>query len=129
MKSAHDLSTAPSEPARTRLGISDLPYSLDTAKMARIERAVRLCPLTVADRTRPGFTRADWRDLMRKVVIRLFPHAYIYAGGSHIAVHATPPFVSSINRYGRPQHPDLDGQAGICLFRIIEIKLPANTQP
>ena len=73
MKSAHDLSTAPSEPARTRLGISDLPYSLDTAKMARIERAVRLCPLTVADRTRPGFTRADWRDLMRTVVIRLFP--------------------------------------------------------
>jgi hypothetical protein len=57
----------------------------------------------------------DWRPIYKKWFQRIFPHAWIYTGGRHLAVHASPP--------ANPNHHrnEPDGEAGRLLFRVIEI--------
>lgn len=97
----------------TSLVIVDCRSSLDAQLMARIAKAAALCPLQVPDKQNPFRIRADWRDLLPRFVSRMFPHAWIYRGGRHIAVHASPP---RKDEFGRVQDPE----AGVCLFRIVE---------
>lgn len=98
---------------KTKLALADYSGGLDERIMRRVERAVRLVPLEVPDKKRAGLIRADWRDLLPRFLQRVFPHAWIYRGGHHIAIHASPP---------RPSHnPKLhQPEAGACLFRVIE---------
>ena len=58
----------------------------------------------------------DWRVVYARYLGHQFPHAWIYTGGRHLAVHASPPDSPSQKNDWKP------GEAGRCLFRIIEVK-------
>ncbi len=67
--------------------------------------------------------RHDWRAVACRYLSRKFPGFWIYRGGRHIAVHASPP---------KPERHDLkigeqqDNEAGRCLARIIEVRTPSE---
>ena len=58
----------------------------------------------------------DWRVVYARHLAHQFPHAWIYTGGRHLAVHASPPAPATKANDWKP------GEAGRCLFRIIEVK-------
>lgn len=59
----------------------------------------------------------DWRDVAVRHLRRRFPQFWIYRGGRHIAIHASPPPEPYwTERGGRVER----AEAGACLARIIE---------
>lgn len=99
----------------------DICPELDADLLCKIQAAVRnvkvdsssgLRPLTNGSRTLPR----DWRRVYEHWAMRLFPHGWVYCGGRHIAVHASPPPDRS-----KSWTLTGDGAAGRCLFRIIEV--------
>ena len=51
---------------------------------------------------------------------------WIYYGGSHIAIHSSPPAVGrALSKWAKPEDDPEHGQAGQCLFRIIEVQAKA----
>lgn len=106
---------------KTKLQIVDYDGRLDARMMARIERAVAKVPLAVADHKRPGCLRADWRDMLRKFVPQVFKQAWVYRGGSHLAIHASAPEKVKPARWSVDAQPSDWSEAGRCLFRIIEV--------
>lgn len=104
------------------LSVSDYCGHLDPKLMARIERAVRLVPLFVPDRKRPLLLRTDWRQMLAKFMRRLFPRGWVYLGGSHIAIHSSPPEPTPNPKTSRTE-------AGMLLFRIIEVTKERSSEP
>ena len=82
-----------------------------------VERARKICRAK-RQRCRGGRVLHDWRDTARRYLIKIFPNAWIYTGGSHVAVHASAPERIRCDRTGRQVN---NGEAGACLFRVIEI--------
>jgi hypothetical protein len=69
--------------------------------------------------------RHDWRDVGVRFLQKKFPKLWIYRGGRHLAIHASPPPVERHNlKLGERQ----DLSAGRCLARIIEVRTPSEAR-
>ena len=97
------------------LHLTDVSARLDPALLKR----ARLVCRARRKRCRDGRVLRTWQQTAGRYLLRLFPKAWIYRGGRHVAVHAFGPRSGRPDRYGR--RPDWDGQAGPCLFRVIEV--------
>lgn len=104
---------------------TDIAETLDAKLVSRVLavcRNVRLTPSgylihkTANGKKADYWPAKDWRFFYKKSLQKLFPDAWIYTGGHHIAVHASPPSNPKAT-WGEP-----GGQAGSCLFRIIEVQ-------
>lgn len=72
--------------------------------------AFKRCAASPRQRVRkdnPLLWRYDWRAFAVRYLRRVLPNAWIYRGGRHLAIHASP-----------PRHRE--AEAGACLARIIE---------
>ena len=104
-----------------KLVITDLIPTLDARLAAQVQAMCRNVRITQAGFLRRGPRRQadqwpgpDWRHYYQRTLKRLFPNGWIYRGGHHLAVHASPP----PDRRRSWQEPP--GVAGQCLFRICE---------
>ena len=95
-----------------KLVITDLVPTLDARMAAKVQAMCRNVRVTRDGYLRRGKRRDqwpadDWRAPYRRALKHVFPNAWIYRGGHHLAVHASPP-------------PAFAPEAGPCLFRICE---------
>lgn len=110
------------------LVIDDIQPDLDPAIVRRIQAATRRVRLDTegffrkgGNPCKPGNPRTsvkgteDWRYSYARMMKRIFPNAWIYRGGHHLAIHASPP----PNRQAR-RWEDGGCEAGRCLMRICE---------
>lgn len=103
------------------LVIDDVDAELCPDLLAKMQAAVRRVRTTeggwiIAKGRSEKHGPMDWRFIYERFLQRQFPQAWIYRGGHHVTVHASPP--AEPKQFGRgPQ-----GEAGRVLFRIIEIK-------
>jgi len=100
--------------------ITDVVETLDPAIVRRLELAVANVRLSESGELPKPKAKApfrDWRYAYHKWALRLFPNAWVHCGGHHIAVHATPP-----KDPAKCWQRDHDGEAGQCLFRIVEVR-------
>jgi hypothetical protein len=104
--------------------ITDVVETLDSATVRRLELSVAHVRISESGELLKPKSEApfgDWRCAYQKWALRLFPNAWVYRGGHHIAVHASPPKDRS-KCWQLAQPGDHHGQAGHCLFRIVEVK-------
>ena len=106
------------------ISVVDILPSLDPVLIKKIKAACRSVKLT-----RNGYFRrrngrqqdccpdSDWRKFYHRTVKAYFPHAWVYQGGHHLAVHASAPRGPYFTRKSGVVD---DNQAGQCLFRIVE---------
>lgn len=66
----------------------------------------------------------DWRRCACRYLRRKLPQFWIYRGGSHIAIHASPPRPINLDRLGQPKPGH--HEAGRCLARIVEVRTPSE---
>lgn len=102
------------------LVIDDVDAELCPDLLAKMQAAVRRVRLTeggylVRGQRADDWPGKDWRHFYEKLLAKVFPHAWIYRGGHHIAVHASPPTPGKC--WSEP-----GGEAGRCLFRVLETK-------
>lgn len=96
--------------------------TLDPALVRKIAagiRNVRLTPtgyLIRGQGQRDDWPDYDWRWIYRRWFNRLFPQGWVYGGGHHLAIHASPPPPPELRQPGQ------DAGAGRCLFRILEAR-------
>lgn len=108
------------------LVIDDVDAELCPDLLARLQAVVRRVRLTeggyLVRRFGPDdWPGHDWRHFYERLMAKLFPHAWIYRGGHHLAVHASPP-PEPERCWGEP-----GGSAGRCLFRILETPTPKKS--
>lgn len=104
------------------LSVTDIDTALDARLVRKVEAACRNVKLSpngyFVRHIRQGeWPAPDWRGYYAKLAQKFFPNAWVYRGGRHIAVHASPP--AEPRRISRHQVAP-GGEAGRCLFRIIE---------
>lgn len=99
---------------KTILAVTDLDPALNADMVAVFETVAR----SPRERTRGLRVLHDWRDVAVRYLRRKFPHFWIYRGGRHIAVHASPPEPVR-HRLKIGESPWRE--AGRCLARIIEV--------
>lgn len=102
---------------------TDFDPHLDPKIVAKIEAICRNVRITEGGylyraKTPDDWAGRDWRFFYEKLLQRMFPAGWIYCGGHHLAAHASPPPNPRVSRMDDP----VAGQAGRCLFRIIEAK-------
>lgn len=100
------------KPKPIPLVLVDLTPNLSPEIVARLQKSV--CK-TRYERPRKGrmLLRWIWQQPMIRYLQRIFPEAWFYRGGNHLAVHASPP-PPTLTQPAR-----LSGEAGQCLFRIV----------
>lgn len=68
-----------------------------------------------------GRAKHDWRDAVRVYLRRQFPGAWVYRGGHHVSLHASPPVPQPMVRTSfKSAH--FPSEAGRCLGRICEAR-------
>jgi len=108
------------------LDVVDLDANLAATLVAKVQAATRGVRLTANGYFRRGkkhddWPDTDWRRYYRQFARKLFPHGWVHTGGHHLAVHASPPTPGKTWR-------EPGGEAGRCLFRIIEATPATATQ-
>jgi hypothetical protein len=102
------------------LAVVDLNLDLDANLVFKITRGIAGVKLDAEgwilrkNRSRRMVELDNWRPVYTRWLQRLFPQGWVYAGGRHLSVHASPP---PHERGGRA-----DNEAGRLLFAIIEAK-------
>ena len=103
-----------------KLTMADVDPVLSAALVRQVQAACRNVRLTRSGYLRRGQQRRDdwpahdWRHYYAQFLRKLFPHAWVYQGGHHLAVHAYPPAAPRLCR------PAPGAQAGRRLFAIVE---------
>ena len=107
------------------LFVDDVDETLDAGLVKKIQAAVRNVRVHETgwlmkhlESVGHAASLPDWRAYYQKFLQRQFPNAWIYRGGRHLAVHASPPAPARHS----PLAPHHSPEAGRCLFRIIEVQ-------
>ena len=99
--------------------MTDIDPVLDARLIGKIQAACRNVKLSrsgyfVRGKRRDNWPANDWRSYYEKLMRKLFPNGWVYRGGHHVAVHASPP-AQPKRSWSEP-----DGRAGRLLFIIKE---------
>lgn len=97
--------------SKPKLAVVDLDPHLNSEICAAFEKVAA----SARERVVGVMLVYDWRDVAVRYLRRRFPQFWIYRGGRHIAIHASPPPEARGGRTGRDDH-----EAGRCLARITE---------
>lgn len=101
------------------LAVVDVDADLAAPLVRKLQAACRNVRLTntgyfIRGRRRDDWPGYDWRRYYAKLLDRLFPSGWVYRGGHHLAVHASPPAQPRLCR------PAPGAEAGRRLFAIVE---------